>query len=276
MNPLRFTVALAGVPVEIRCQYPQNRRFFREYLSDSPAALTIAPTRAECAEIQARYTQIHGDAAKACPDWFWENQALHRKLCEGLLAYDVLLLHASALTLDGQAFLFTADSGTGKSTHTQFWRERFGERVTVINDDKPLLKVTDGGVFVCGTPWNGKRRLSRNASAPVRAIVELERDSFNHVERCLDPFKALYLHALRCAEPSLSLKVLTLEKAIVERTPFYRLGCNLNPDAAEIAFRGIERLEAEAASRGVRRPETESASRGGECPEIENVTHSGA
>lgn len=254
MNQLRYTVELAGIAAEIRGQYPENRRFFREYLSDRPAALTVEPVEADLREIKARHLSRNPDAARF-PAWFWENQALHWKLSEAALSYGVLLFHASALTLDGQAFLFTADSGTGKSTHAELWRRRFGGRVSMLNDDKPFLKVTDAQILAYGSPWDGKRHLSRNAAAPIRAIAELKRDSVNRVERCPDPFRVLYLHALRCAEPSLSLRVLTLEKEIAERVPFYRLGCNMDPEAAEIALQGIERLEADETD-GVRKGES--------------------
>lgn len=240
-----FTVELGGVPIGIRCAYPQNRRFFRDYLSDRRPALTVAPSDADAVRARDAYTQVYGPPTSPVPAWLWENQALHAQVAEGLLSYGALLFHASALSFDGRAFLFTADSGTGKSTHARLWRERFGERVFMLDDDKPLLKVTGAGVDAYGTPWNGKERLGRNASAPVRAIVELRRDSVNHVERCPDAFRTLYRHALRCSAPDLSAQVLRLESVIVERVPFYVLGCNMEPDAAEAALRGIERLEAE-------------------------------
>lgn len=239
-----FTVELAETPVEIRCRYPQNRRFFRDYLSDRRPALTVAPSDADALQIKARYLELHGPDAQASPDWFWENQAIHWKLSESLLFHGALLFHASALAFDGNALLFTANSGVGKSTHAALWRQRFGERVSMIDDDKPYLKVTERGIFACGTPWNGKHHLGRNAAAPVRAIFELERADANRVEASPDPFKALYLHALRACDPSLSLQILKLEREITERVPFYRLGCNLDPDAPEIVLRELERLEA--------------------------------
>ena len=77
--------------------------------------------------------------------------------------------------MDGQAVLFTAKSGTGKSTHTKLWRDLFGERAVMVNDDKPLLRILKDGVLVCGTPWDGKHRLSTNCALPLKAICILER-----------------------------------------------------------------------------------------------------
>ena len=67
--------------------------------------------------------------------------------------------------------MFTAPSGTGKSTHARLWREAFGERVVMINDDKPLLLVRPEGVTVYGTPFRGKHGLGGDRSAPLRAIA---------------------------------------------------------------------------------------------------------
>ena len=104
---------------------------------------------------------------------------LHALLAEKLVAYGALLMHGSALCMDGNAYIFTAKSGTGKSTHARLWREAFGDRVWMINDDKPMIRVDEMRVY--GTPWDGKHHLSRNASAPLKAIVKLERAEENRV-----------------------------------------------------------------------------------------------
>ena len=81
---------------------------------------------------------------------------LHRKVCEYLLNYDIIMFHSSAFALDGKAYIFTAPSGTGKSTHAKLWRERFNDRVIIINDDKPLLAFNDNGIIAHGSPWPEK------------------------------------------------------------------------------------------------------------------------
>ena len=84
--------------------------------------------------------------------------------------YDTILFHGSAVAVDGIGYLFTAKSGTGKSTHTRLWRELFGERAVMLNDDKPLIKVSENGIIVYGTPWDGKHRLSTNTFVPLKGI----------------------------------------------------------------------------------------------------------
>ena len=79
-----------------------------------------------------------------------------------LLRFDGLLLHASAVVVDGRAYLFSAPCGTGKSTHVGLWRQRFGDEVTVINDDKPAIVFQGDTPYLCGTPWSGKTALNNN------------------------------------------------------------------------------------------------------------------
>ena len=102
-----------------------------------------------------------------------------------MISYDTILFHGSVIAVDGIGYLFTAKSGTGKSTHTRLWREYFGDRAAMVNDDKPLLKITDSSVIAYGTPYNGKHRLGTNISVPLKAICILTRAADNHIEPTL-------------------------------------------------------------------------------------------
>ena len=80
------------------------------------------------------------------------------------------------IEVDGRAFAFTAQSGTGKSTHIRLWRRVFGERVGIVNGDKPILRFGDDGILrAYGTPWSGKEGWNRNIAVPLSSIVVLER-----------------------------------------------------------------------------------------------------
>ena len=100
-----------------------------------------------------------------------------------LLRYDGFMLHSSAVVADGKAYLFTADSGTGKSTHTSLWKKLFGNRAYILNDDKPALRLEDGIWYVYGTPWSGKHDLSMNERVPLSGIAIIERGEENRMER---------------------------------------------------------------------------------------------
>ena len=116
---------------------------------------TIEPTEDDLARIQRgldRIAEAEGNPKEQRSDSFLENNAIHALIAEKLVEYDILLFHGSALCMDRQAYIFTAPSGTGKSTHARLWREAFGDRVWMINDDKPLIQVQDGKAMVYGSP----------------------------------------------------------------------------------------------------------------------------
>lgn len=145
--------------------------------------------------------------------------------------------------MDGEAVIFTANSGTGKSTHSRLWREMFGDQVWMINDDKPLLRIGEESVLVFGSPWDGKHHLSRNASAPLKAIVKLERAEVNHIEpiKKEEAFPILMKQCYVSRNPATTLRTLDLIQRLLRMTDFFKLGCNQDPEAAGVAWEGIYR-----------------------------------
>ena len=239
-----FRIMLAEVPVRIRCAHRETAAFFRPYLSEAEERFTVEPTEADLLRMRRdliRAAEKEGRANAAFSDAFLERDAIHALLAEGLVDHGVLLMHGSALCMDGQAYLFTAPSGTGKSTHARLWREAFGERVWMINDDKPMLRITPEGVTVWGTPWDGKHRLSRNAGAPLKAVAELKRDADNHIEPMTkaDAFLLLRRQAYSSADPAVAARILALENRLLDAAEFYTLGCNMEPEAALAAWKGM-------------------------------------
>lgn len=145
----------------------------------------------------AREDEKEGVEIRYFTDSYLETLAVYRKMAEQLLALDTLLFHGSVIAVDGKGYLFTAKSGTGKSTHTRLWREYFGERAIMVNDDKPLLKITENNVMVYGTPWDGKHRLSSNVVVPLQGICILNRGEENRIEK----ISAKEGYALFCSRP---------------------------------------------------------------------------
>ena len=169
---------------------------------------------------------------------YLESLAVYRKLCEKMLDYDCFLFHCSAIALDGKAYLFAAPSGTGKSTHTRLWREVFGNRAVMINDDKPLIQVREDEIYVCGTPWSGKHGLNTNQKAPIQGICILERGSENCVEQIskVEGFFELYKQTYRPSEREQMQKTISLLKQLIERIPIYRMQCNISEQAVDVAW----------------------------------------
>ena len=161
-----------------------------------------------------------------------------------LLKHGGLMLHSSAVAMDGNAYLFSAPSGTGKSTHTEQWLKLFGERASIINDDKPAIMVREDGIFAYGTPWSGKSDLNLNIGVPLKGICVLERSPENHIER-LDDDTAVFSILNQTVRPAASPKamelLLELLDAIIGQVPVWKMGCNISTEAAKVAFEAMSK-----------------------------------
>ncbi len=149
-----------------------------------------------------------------------------------------LVLHGSAMAFDGEGVVFSAPSGTGKSTHTGLWRERYGERVVMLNDDKPAIRFDDGGQpIVYGTPWSGKTELNTNTAAPLRGIVFLQRGETNDIRRLSMTEALLHMNrelALPYHDAALGEKLLDTAMQLLQSVPAYLMSCTISEEAVEL------------------------------------------
>ncbi len=163
---------------------------------------------------------------------------------ENILNYNGFLLHSSGVCVNGWAYLFSADSGTGKSTHTGLWQKYLGEDTAkIINDDKPAIRIVDGKNYVYGTPWSGKTDMNLNIRMPLGGIVFLERstENFIHPIAVQDAIPKLFQQTLRPHEASQMNKLLDILDKVLSETPIYRLGCDMSKEAVELSFNTIRR-----------------------------------
>ena len=100
-----------------------------------------------------------------------------------LLKFYGLMLHASAVEMEGRAYLFSGQCGMGKSTHARLWQKAFGERAQVFNDDKPALRLQDGQWYAYGTPWCGKDGINQNKKVALAGICFLKRGTENSIRQ---------------------------------------------------------------------------------------------
>lgn len=151
-----------------------------------------------------------------------------------LMEHDGFQLHASSVILDGKAYLFSAYSGTGKSTHTEKWVRLFGARY--LNDDKPALRLIDGIWTAYGTPWSGKHDISSPEGAPVGAVVFLERGDKNQILP-IQPAKAvpfLLAQISRVHPRAHTERMLELADSFLRSVPVWMLTCRNDDEAAYI------------------------------------------
>ena len=241
---ISFTVRICGQCIGIEAQFENTREYCVDFLWDGTPDFSVTISQSDIdfeRDKSAREDALEGIPVREFSDAYLETLAVQRKIAEELLDRDVLLFHGSAVAIDGAAYLFTAKSGTGKSTHTRLWRQVFGQRATMVNDDKPFLRIAEDGVWACGSPWNGKHGLGTNVCVPLRAICILERGTENRISP-LSPQEALTMliqQSSRPMNPRRMGKYLDLVDCLSARVSFYRLACNMSPQAAEVAYNAM-------------------------------------
>ncbi len=241
-----FCIEIAGHTFGVRSLFDSTRDYCRKYLTEKTPEWTLEISREDLDfEQQDAYEEAlrEGFKPRRFTDPFLDRAAIQRKAAEVLFDSDTLLFHGSALAVDGEGYLFTAKSGTGKSTHTRYWREVFGSRTVMVNDDKPFLRLTDHGVFLCGAPWSGKHGLDENITVPLKGICILERGAKNAV--CpLAPAEALprLLHeTIAPLAPGKEARFQELVHALAEAVPLWRMSCTKDPQAAVIAWEAMSK-----------------------------------
>lgn len=179
------------------------------------------------------------------PERYYEVTAVLREICKIILKdYSGFFLHCSCLMYENEAYVFTAKSGTGKSTHARLWCETFKDKVTMINDDKPIIRLIDDTFYIYGTPWNGKHSISNNIKAPVKAIFYLHQANENKATLC-DPLSAiskLLSQTILPDDKDVMNNLLNMLEKLVLKTPVFDLDCTISKDAVLTAFNAVKEI----------------------------------
>lgn len=184
-----------------------------------------------------------------------ETQGLSLDVCEyiytgsvfytGLVHFNGFMLHSSAVLMDGNAYLFSASSGVGKSTHTSLWQQAFGkDRAKILNDDKPAIRIEKDGIYAFGTPWSGKTDLNINVRANLAGICFLERGNKNKIRR---ENGGAVLHKLLTQtvrpynERDMDLLLKSIDRVLSE-IPVYTMSCTISEEAAHMAYKEMSKF----------------------------------
>lgn len=230
---------IAEMNIAVQARYEKTYEYMADYLVDSTDyELYIEPSDEMIQYELEMSEELHNrpQSMHIC-----EAVAILRVICDYIIDRGGFFLHCSCLSYNGEAIIFTAPSGTGKSTHTALWRRYFGDEVTMINDDKPLAREKDGRFYIYGTPWTGKHGIGNNINAPIKAIVFLSQAAENHAAP-ITPFEALGLILQQTVLPHDKAHLSTLLDMLgklTETVPMYRLACNISDEAVQTIHRQI-------------------------------------
>ena len=239
MDP--FNIEIAGVVLYIQPLFQSTKEYFRQYLTERPAHHHVSLTHDDLAleqHLLDAEADEEGLKRRKFSDPFLERSVFQRRIADLLVERDVLMLHGSTVAVDGEAYLFTAPCGTGKSTHTRSWMTLFGDRAVMVNDDKPFLHISSSGVLAYGSPWNGKHGLSTNVCVPLKGICLLHRGNENVICGAdAASLRDLLIHQLHIPnDPVLARRVATLAEILLDQVPLWEMHCNKDIDAARVAY----------------------------------------
>lgn len=238
-----FHLQIAGQVVAVTALFESTQYYCRAYLTQLPAAFSVAVTRKD---LEAEQLRLHREALaeglrpRVFPEPFLERSFIQQRIADHLLFHNILLFHGSAVAVDAEGYLFTAKCGTGKSTHTRLWRQVFADRAQMINDDKPFLQLLPEGVIAHGAPWSGKHGLDSNIAVPLKGICILERGCENRIQKATKE-QSLFLHSQshQPGDPNLLPQRNALTAALIERVSLWHMTCTKEEAAAVIAFHAM-------------------------------------
>lgn len=253
MEKKTFMLRTAGLTIEVHALYETCRSICRNYLSDAPEQGTIPDIIVDIVprnilrENEEHQKRDGGDGSGTFLYYdpgFLEYYAVYRKICEAIPGCDAFLMHGAAAAFNGAAYIFTAPSGTGKTTRANIWLREFPGSF-IINGDKPFLRIEKEQVIAYGTPWCGKERKNTNVGLPLRAVFLLERaeeGEENSVKELSmgEAFPFLLEQAYHPRDPQMMAKTITLLKELGKRVKVFRFRSAPTPEAVHLAYETAE------------------------------------
>ena len=229
---------LADKVVSVSANYQTTREFCKKYLLEEEPSEVDIEVNIDLTDIEEEKKVAVDANLGAFSDKYLETLALHRKVSEELTKFNTVLFHGSAIAVDGEVYLFTAPSGTGKSTHTNEWKKCFGDKLKIINGDKPIVRFFDKKVYAYGSPWCGEEGWFSNDKTEILSVCFLEQSDTNLIKK-LDKKEVLNLLMKQVVLPKNSKRKLIhydLVDKFIKSVDFYLLQCDISQEAVLCAY----------------------------------------
>ena len=235
---INFKIEIANIVLEINAFNESTKRYCGDFLSNKEPQYVITMTQ----EDLENEKHINEDGKVYANE---EISALYRKIADIFVEENVLVMHGSSFKVGNNAFIVTARSGVGKSTHVNLLKEYLGKDFEYINDDKPLLKV-DNELVLFSSPWNGKERRGNNTYAPLRSVIFLNRgltNTYKKLSNNSDVYFRLLSQIYLPRDKAKREKALSLIDILLKRISFYEINVNTDISSAEMTSERIIKNE---------------------------------
>lgn len=228
---------IAGLRVEIKNEKGRTEKQATPYLSQNQSGenidIVIDVDEKRVLSAMEEHPELVQDD--------WEYMLTGSDFYTELIKYNGILLHSSCVVVDDKAYAFSADSGTGKSTHTELWLKHFGDRAYILNDDKPAIRLIDGRVYACGTPWSGKYDYSVPKNVELAGICFLERSEENWIRKA-DTGRAvfnIFSQTVRKLNRDKMDNLFDVLEELFAKVPLFEMGCNISDDAVVMSYNAM-------------------------------------
>jgi len=192
-------------------------------------------------EIPGEYVQT-GASHKAHIQKFALNNSLMVLFALATARTNTVLFHSAVVMCDGRGFMFLGKSGTGKSTHARMWLKRFADS-ELLNDDNPVVRLEDDGIWVYGSPWSGKTPCYKNKRVALGGIVDLSQAPENRIRpiKGIEAYMALVpsISGMRW-DKSVADGLHATENRLAQEAKMFHLKCLPNEDAAEVCYAAFD------------------------------------
>ena len=228
-------ISIANLPIGIDNRFDHIQYIAKDYISDEAPLFTVSVSDGDI----EKEREISGTDY---PKGYYESVIAYRKIAERLPEFDAFLFHGCVIELNKKAYIITANSGVGKTTHTKLWLSEFPSEATILNGDKPTVRIIDGTAYACGTPWQGKEDYGKNEIVPISGIAFLTRAEKNRASE-ITPSEAVTRFMSQIYLPKKSrinlAKTMRLADAVIRDVRLVSLECNMEPEAAHVCRRAL-------------------------------------
>ena len=237
----RIRIKVAGIAIELNTEFYPSYKICKDFYTDEAPVFSVQCTPEDYEREEFEFKKKYNSLAPS--DVYLEVNALLRKVADRVIDYSGFLIHGAAIAIDNKAFLFSAPSGTGKTTHVKLWLDKC-PRAYVINGDKPIVRLIHDqkSPIICGSPWAGKENMYSNSMVPLKAIIFLERSDENAIEEITfkDAFPDLYRQIYHPTEKRRMVKTIQLLKSLEAAISFYHFKINnYKDDCFEIVYKAL-------------------------------------
>ena len=234
----KFRIKLADTIFEINAFHESTKEYCKDFLCDEDAKYVITLTK----EDLENELHIRNDGKVYADE---EISALYRKIADLFIEDNIVVMHGSSFKVNNCAFVVTARSGVGKSTHANLLNKLLGNEFSYINDDKPLLEVKDDSLMLYSSPWNGKERRGNNTYAPLKAVIFLNRgdNSYKKLDNNMDVYFKLLSQIYLPKDKSKREKALKIIDILLKKLSFYEINVNMDISSASMTYERIIKNE---------------------------------